>query len=53
MNYISYGLAGRSGRIEDVLIDTLGVLTGITVFLLVKEIIKRITNKDTKVKEVK
>lgn len=38
-------VSGRSGNIKDVIIDSLGVITGIIFFLLVKEIRKRIVSK--------
>lgn len=34
-------IAGRSGNINDVIIDSLGVLTGITIFLLIRKTIGR------------
>lgn len=43
-------VVGRSGRIGDVLIDSLGVCMGISVFLLMKEVFKRRHCKDTEVK---
>ena len=33
---------GRSGNIRDVIIDSIGILTGIMVFMLIKEICKKI-----------
>lgn len=33
---------GRSGKVTDVIIDSLGVLTGIVIFLIVEKIIKQI-----------
>ncbi|MBO5478787.1 MAG: VanZ family protein [Clostridia bacterium] len=36
---------GRSGNIKDVIIDSLGIITGIIFFLLVKEIISKVVNK--------
>lgn len=45
-------ISGRSGNITDVFIDTLGLLTGITVFLLINKICTKIFDKNTKVKEV-
>lgn len=30
---------GRSGKIEDVIIDTIGILTGITIYLLIRQLI--------------
>ena len=38
-------IAGRSGNIKDVIIDSLGILTGIMFFLLVSEIYKKIASK--------
>lgn len=38
-------VAGRSGNIKDVLIDSLGVITGIMFFLLVKGVCKKIASK--------
>lgn len=38
-------VAGRSGNIKDVIIDSLGVLTGIMFFLLVRMICKKTTSK--------
>lgn len=43
---------GRSGSIKDVIIDSIGILTGITLFLLAKEIIKRLLEAKGKTKEV-
>lgn len=43
---------GRSGNIKDIMIDSIGVLTGIALFLLVKEIIKIMLAKFKKAKEV-
>lgn len=38
-------IIGRSGRIVDVLIDSLGILTGIVIFLLFQKIMLMITHK--------
>lgn len=38
-------IAGRSGNIKDVLIDSLGIVTGIVVFLLVKGIYQKLTSR--------
>ncbi len=43
---------GRSGSIKDVIIDSIGILTGIALFLLAKEIIKRLLEAKGKTKEV-
>lgn len=43
---------GRSGNIKDVMIDSIGILTGIALFLLVKEIITRVLIAKNKTKEV-
>lgn len=43
---------GRSGNIKDVIIDSIGILTGIALFLLAKEIIKRLLETKGKTKEV-
>lgn len=43
---------GRSGSIKDVIIDSIGILTGIALFLLAKEIIKIMLAKFEKAKEV-
>lgn len=43
---------GRSGNIKDVIIDSIGILTGIALFLLAKEIIKTVLAKFEKAKEV-
>ena len=43
---------GRSGNIKDVIIDSIGILTGIVFLLLVKEIIKRLLEAKSKTKEV-
>lgn len=43
---------GRSGNIKDVIIDSIGILTGIALFLLVQEIIKIILKAKSKTKEV-
>lgn len=43
---------GRSGNIKDVTIDSIGILTGIALFLLAKEIIKRLLEAKNKTKEV-
>lgn len=45
-------IAGRSGSIKDVIIDSIGILTGIAFLLLVKEIIKRLLEAKSKTKEV-
>lgn len=45
-------VAGRSGKIADVVIDSIGILTGIAWFLLAKEIIKIMLAKLEKDKEV-
>lgn len=37
-------VSGRSGNIKDVAIDSLGILTGITFFLLVSKIIQKVTS---------
>ncbi len=39
-------IPGRSGNIKDVVIDSLGIVTGIIVFLLTKEIYKKIKCKE-------
>ena len=39
---------GRSSRIADVCIDTIGVLLGIFILLFIEEIVKRICNKNKK-----
>lgn len=36
-------VAGRSGRIEDVLIDSIGVFTGIAIYLLLNKIVNKTT----------
>lgn len=41
-------IAGRNGSIRDVVIDSLGILTGMISFLIVNEICKQITNKKRK-----
>jgi len=33
-------ISGRSGRVEDVIIDSIGVLTGVTVYLFLKQVVK-------------
>lgn len=38
-------VSGRSGNIKDVVIDSLGVVTGIIFFLLLKEIIAKVFSK--------
>lgn len=38
-------VAGRSGRIIDVIIDSLGILTGVVVFLLLLQICKKLQMK--------
>lgn len=38
-------IADRSGRIVDVVIDSLGILTGIAIYLLVKKILEIFTKK--------
>lgn len=38
-------VSGRSGNVRDVLIDSLGVITGIIFFLLLKEITTRVVSK--------
>lgn len=38
-------IAGRDGNIKDVLIDSLGIVTGIVFFLLVKEVYQKFTSK--------
>lgn len=43
-------IPGRSGNIKDVIIDSIGILTGIVLFLLVKEIIKRLLEAKSKTK---
>lgn len=43
---------GRSCSIKDIIIDSIGILTGIALFLLVKEIIKRVLVSNSKTKEV-
>lgn len=43
---------GRSGNIKDVTIDSIGILTGIALLLLAKEIIKRLLEAKNKTKEV-
>lgn len=45
-------IPGRSGNIKDVIIDSIGILTGIALFLLAKEIIKMVIVKMEKTKEV-
>lgn len=37
-------VSGRSGNIKDVIIDSLGILTGIAFFLLVGKIVQKITS---------
>lgn len=41
-------IAGRSGNIHDVIIDSFGIVTGIMVFLLIIESYKRIVSKKMK-----
>lgn len=43
---------GRSGNVKDVIIDSIGILTGIALFLLLKEIITRLLIAKNKTKEV-
>ena len=43
---------GRSGNIKDVIIDSIGILTGIALFLLAKEIIRIVLVNLSKNKEV-
>lgn len=43
-------VAGRSGNIKDVIIDSLGVITGIVFFLLTREIYKKIIQTEKKEK---
>lgn len=43
---------GRSGNIKDVMIDSIGILTGIALFLLIKEITRRVLIAKNKTKEV-
>lgn len=43
---------GRSGNIKDVMIDSIGILTGIALLLIVKEIITRLLIAKNKTKEV-
>lgn len=43
---------GRSGNIKDVIIDSIGILTGIALFLLANKIIKIVLEKIKKAKEV-
>lgn len=38
-------IAGRNGNIKDVIIDSLGIVTGIVFFLLVREVYKKLTSK--------
>lgn len=45
-------IPGRSGNVKDVIIDSIGILTGIVLFLLAKEIIKIVIVKMSKTKEV-
>lgn len=35
-------VSGRSAKIADVIIDTLGILTGVTIFLLINQLIEKI-----------
>lgn len=39
-------IPGRSGNIKDVIIDSLGILTGMAIFLLTKEIFKKIKYRE-------
>ena len=39
---------GRTAKITDVLIDTLGVITGVVIYITIKTIIYRIKSKDNK-----
>lgn len=43
---------GRSGNIKDVIIDSIGILTGIAFLLLVREIVKELLEAKSKTKEV-
>lgn len=40
--------AGRSGKITDVIIDSLGILTGIAIYLLVRKIIEKLIKRTSK-----
>lgn len=44
-------VAGRSGKVQDVIIDSLGILTGIIFFLLITKILERIISNFKKDKE--
>lgn len=44
MKYIKYLLTGRSGEIRDVLIDTSGVILGISICLGIIKLWKKINN---------
>lgn len=45
-------IPGRSGSIKDVIIDSIGILTGIAFLLLVREIVKELLEAKSKTKEV-
>ncbi len=36
---------GRSGKVQDVIIDSIGIFTGIVIYLLIKKIIERIVDR--------
>mgnify|MGYP003313862130 CR=1 FL=1 len=43
-------VAGRSGRVIDVIIDSLGIMTGVVIFLLLKQICKKVANEKNKIR---
>lgn len=43
-------IAGRSGRLVDILIDSLGVFTGVVLFLILSILVQRIKNRKMKTK---
>lgn len=43
-------VAGRSGKIIDVIIDSIGIFTGIAIYILVKKMIEIIVNRNRKYK---
>jgi VanZ family protein len=43
-------IAGRSGKIQDVLIDSIGILTGIALFLLARKICNKLSCKRRQVR---
>ncbi len=43
-----YFVPGRSARLFDVGIDTLGVLTGILIYLVLRKLIDKVCRKDAK-----